>query len=367
MSQPGSILTLHAQRYPAMEAEDYIKLLYQSEFGPGHLVAEGDALTWLEEEYDQAVAEGYAPSYTAEAIGEGLCRFHLDPRQLRREDLPLLARCFTLSARERGSKAGLWRKLGQLTALSWAGKLPLDVTALENTLADYDAAGCPALHHSPDYREAYHPHYRVIDRDLALYAPALRAIDAALRETEGPVIVAVDGRCASGKSTFAARCGLLFDCNVFHMDDFFLPPELRTPERLAAPGGNVHYERAAEEIFAPLIRGEAVHHAAFDCHTFTMGESETTPFRRLNIVEGSYALHPALAGYSQLHIFLTCSPDTQLARLARRETPESLEKFKERWIPMEEAYFTGLSIESQCDVVVDTTRLPTKGREVEAP
>ena len=43
----------------------------------------------------------------------------------------------------------------------------------------------------------------------------------------------------------------------------------------------------------------------------------------------------------------------------RRESPESLERFKERWIPMEEAYFSGLAIESQCDVVVDTSHLPT--------
>ena len=47
MNQLENILTLHARRYPAMEAADYIKLLYQSEFGPGHMVAEGDALACL--------------------------------------------------------------------------------------------------------------------------------------------------------------------------------------------------------------------------------------------------------------------------------------------------------------------------------
>lgn len=359
MNQLENILTLHARRYPAMEAADYIKLLYQSEFGPGHMVAEGDALACLQTEFARAEEEGYAPAYTIEAIGGGLCRFHLDPRTVTQADLPLLARCFSLSAKERGTMTGLWQKLGFLTALSWSGGIPQDVTTLEKTLAEYAAEGCPALHHSEGYREAFHPHYRVIDRDLSIYGPALKAIDTALRENEGPIIAAVDGRCASGKSTFAARCAQLFDCNVFHMDDFFLPPELRTPERLAAPGGNVHYERAAEEIFAPVSRGEAARHAAFDCHTFTMGETQTAPRKRLNIVEGSYALHPALAGYSRLHIFLTCSPEVQLSRLARRESPESLERFKERWIPMEEAYFSGLAIESQCDVVVDTSHLPT--------
>lgn len=361
MSVLRNILPLHAGRYPAMEARDYVKLLYQSEFGPGHLISDpGSALPLLREELAQAREESYAPAYAVEAIGGGLCRFHLDPRLLTEEDLPLLAQCLALSAWPRGSVAGLCRKLGELAALCWAGQLPLDREKLELFLALYEGRGFPALHHSESYREAYRPHYRVMDRDLAVYAPALRAIDAALRQGEGPLIVAVDGRCAAGKTTFAQRAGELFDCNVFHMDDFFLPFEKRTPERLAAPGGNVDYERAGEELFGPLSRGEALAHRAFDCSTGTMGDPVGIPFQRLNIVEGSYALHPALAGYSQLHLFFTCSPEVQLERLGRREEPESLENFREKWIPLEEAYFSGLSIETQCDVTVDTSRLPVQ-------
>ena len=142
------------------------------------------------------------------------------------------------------------------------------------------------------------------------------------------------------------------------MDDFFLPPAKRTPERLATPGGNVDYERAATELFEPLRREEAVAHRRFDCSTMTMGEPEGIPFRRLNLVEGSYALHPELRNYATLRIFFTCSAEVQLSRLERRETPESLKKFKERWIPMEENYFGPLSIEHQCDILVDTSRLP---------
>ncbi len=358
------ILTLHAKRYPAMAAEDYVKLLYQSEFGPGHMVDAGDGamLERLEAEFDRASAEGYAPAYTVEAIGGGLCRLHLDPRQLKKEDLPLVLRCFAASAESRGSKEGLWTKLGLLAGLSWTGELPLDVEELEAFLARYDDAGTPAISHSEGYREAYTPHYRVMDRDLALYLPALKAIDKALRETEGPVIAAVDGRCASGKSTFARRAAQVFDsCSVFHMDDFFLPFEKRTPERLAAPGGNVDYERAAAEVFEPLSRGEEVALRVFDCSDGSFGEPETIPFRRLNIVEGSYSLHPALSGYSQVHIFLTCSPEAQMARLEKRESEKSLQNFKDRWIPMEEAYFEKLSVMDQCDVVVDTTKLPGRG------
>lgn len=362
MSVLKNILSLHAQRYPAMEVRDYVKLLYQSEFGPGHPVSREEALASLESELAQAAEEDYAPEYAVEAIGGGLCRSHLDPRLLTREDLPLLSRCLVLSSHPRGDLRGLWAKLGVLSAMAWAGELPLDPGELELFLALYDSQGCPPLRHSDAYREVYGPHYRVMDRDLALYAPALRAIDALLRNTEGPVIVAVDGRCASGKTTFAQKAAELFeDCNVFHMDDFFLPPEKRTPERLATPGGNVDYERAATELFEPLRREEAVAHRRFDCHTMTMGDPQGIPFRRLNLIEGSYALHPQLRDYAALRIFFTCAPQVQLSRLERRESPESLEKFKERWIPMEENYFDSLSVEKQADVVLDTSRLPVQG------
>ena len=60
------------------------------------------------------------------------------------------------------------------------------------------------------------------------------------------VIVSIDGPCAAGKTTLAGKLSELYDCNVFHMDDFFLRPEQRTPARFAQPGGNVDYERFQE-------------------------------------------------------------------------------------------------------------------------
>ncbi|MDE6108307.1 MAG: uridine kinase, partial [Oscillospiraceae bacterium] len=172
------------------------------------------------------------------------------------------------------------------------------------------------------------------------FLPAVNAIEKALRETEGPVIVTIDGRCASGKTTLAALCAKHFDCNVFHMDDFFLPYEMRTRSRLATPGGNVDHERAKAQIFEPLSRGEPVTFSRFNCSTGTLEPPTTVPAARLAIVEGSYSHHPQLAGYSNLKFFLTCDSGEQLRRLALR-CPEKVEDFKTRWIPMEEAYFKG--------------------------
>ena len=73
----------------------------------------------------------------------------------------------------------------------------------------------------------------------------------------GMRIIAIDGRCAAGKTTLAARLAKELGGDVIHMDDFFLPPALRTQERRSEPGGNVHYERFLTEVIPKLASGQA--------------------------------------------------------------------------------------------------------------
>lgn len=66
------------------------------------------------------------------------------------------------------------------------------------------------------------------------FEPAVQAIRQLQKEreaSEAPILVAIDGRCGSGKTTLGEYLGQVFDCNVFRMDDFFLRMEQRTPER----------------------------------------------------------------------------------------------------------------------------------------
>ena len=51
--------------------------------------------------------------------------------------------------------------------------------------------------------------------------PIKRQIDDLLCQ-RNQVIVAIDGSCTSGKTTLATHLAEIYDCNVFHMDDFFL-------------------------------------------------------------------------------------------------------------------------------------------------
>ena len=109
------------------------------------------------------------------------------------------------------------------------------------------------------------------------------------------LVLTIDGRCAAGKTTLAARLAELCDCNVIHMDHFFLCSKHNTMERLQQAGGNMDYVRFCEEILIPLHEGRK----------FSYGE-------------------------------------------------DGVLMFQERWIPMENTYFHSFRIQEKCDLYFKT-------------
>ncbi len=167
------------------------------------------------------------------------------------------------------------------------------------------------------------------------------------------VFVAIDGPCTSGKTTLATVLQRRFGGNVLHMDDFFLRPEQRTPERFAEPGGNVDRERFEDEVLAPLAAGKIAQYRPWDCHIGDFAASRNVEPARLTIVEGSYSMHPALRGYYDLMICLTIDSGEQLRRLEARN-PRMLQRFIDEWIPLENRYFASTETRTAADMIVDT-------------
>ena len=158
------------------------------------------------------------------------------------------------------------------------------------------------------------------DRSPEYICPLLVRIDRLMAERER-VLVAIDGGSASGKTTLGALLQSIYACPVFHMDDFFLRPEQRTPERFSEPGGNVDRERFLEEVLIPLREGRPVDYRRFDCATFTIAPPRRIEPGRLNIIEGAYAMHPDLAPYYDLAVFLAVSAEKQRERILKRNAP----------------------------------------------
>lgn len=178
-------------------------------------------------------------------------------------------------------------------------------------------------------------------------------IDSLLSEKE-PVIIAIDGRCGSGKSTLGKLLAEHYNCDLLHLDDFFLRPEQRSEKRLATPGENVDHERFLKEVLLPIKQNGAAEFRPFDCKTQSLKSPVSISAGRILIVEGSYCLHPNLREFYDLRIFITVSKAEQLKRIAERSGEAAAERFKNIWIPLEESYFTHYDIQNLCDITIET-------------
>ncbi|MCF0115987.1 MAG: hypothetical protein HUJ56_11605, partial [Erysipelotrichaceae bacterium] len=127
-----------------------------------------------------------------------------------------------------------------------------------------------------------------------------------LVEQHDTLLIAIDGMCGSGKSVLGKRIAEVFDGNLFHMDDFYLQAYQRTEKRYATPGENADHERFEREVLIPLMHKDDVQYHTFNHEDFSVNKEYTLiPYKKINIVEGSYTLHKDLQKYFDYSIYLT--------------------------------------------------------------
>lgn len=158
-----TILKEHAARYPLMMPEDAVKLIYQSEFGGGHLIEDADSCRkFLYDEYASTVHNADVPH--SELIGGGFVRVNLaalDPGEL-----DWLFDRFVESANShKGDESSF------LTSLDWMcarfDEIGFSFTKAELTayIDGYIKTGIRPVSHSERYRAAYRPSYRVVKEE----------------------------------------------------------------------------------------------------------------------------------------------------------------------------------------------------------
>lgn len=164
MEELRQILSFHAVCYPQMEPTDAVKLIYQNEFGGGHLIRDpSSCLRYLRAEYAAIGKMGHEPKTVD--IGNGLVRVNL--YALTPEALEQVGQAFLKSAAvHKGRQERFLQKLQLLRQLTEEGIFAFDTTALDHYLARYYKAGCPMVSHSEQYRTAYHPAYRIVRKEL---------------------------------------------------------------------------------------------------------------------------------------------------------------------------------------------------------
>ncbi|HHW30816.1 MAG TPA: hypothetical protein GXX20_03950 [Clostridiaceae bacterium] len=363
-----ALLLKHYHLYPRMQIQDVVKLIYQNEFAGGHMIEnEEDSLRKLQNEwhtietsigaYIELLEQNSTDKKTScdffEDIGNNLYRLSLIALKYSDISLETINRFFVNTSNSiQGSIQSFEKKLDVLRQCCSDGLLPYSLEELENYLYSYKEKGYPPVSHSETYRASYFPAYRIVKSEYCYFYEVFCRIDSLLKSKD-MVIIAIDGNCAAGKSTLAALLADVYECNLFHMDDFFLTPELRTEERLKEIGGNVDYVRFKEEVMDGINSRCRFQYRKYDCRQMAFGEPVLVTPKKLNIIEGSYSMHPTLIGNYDLKIFLHIDEKEQKSRIINRNGAFMLKKFLDLWIPLENLYFKELNIKGQSDLVYD--------------
>lgn len=314
----------HLRRHPAAQAEDALKFVFQAMLGPGHLISSRETA----EEYIAREEAGLTPDPSeplTEELSPAWCRLNL--RRAMAEGLTprvisgLMTASFPAPAFTRQDVLDCCARIvppgGRFADVLSADWLPS---------------------HSEKYHEAYRPAYRVIPAGWIPCLPAV--IETAGKLSALPrVLLTVDGPCASGKTTLALRLAEVFGAFAAHTDDYVVPHARKTAERLAVPGGNCDWERLSEELIVPWKRGTKTVYRRYDCAADRFAPGGPVPPDGLMILEGSCCNLPAIRACADVRVFLTAPESVRRARLERRESPESLQRFDTLWIPLENAYF----------------------------
>ena len=324
-------LKYHLKKYPKMTNQDIIKLIYQETLGPNHIISDQNrVLNYLQKELEENHS---LFNNLYEYLGTNYVRMDIHKYYQYFNNIDTLFNLF-------------------LNSLSPNQDLNLLKDTLNNflTIDDLKDYNYLPVSHSDIYKSSYLPHYRIIKSSLLTIEHKVIQLDNYLSLLPSKSIISLEGRCASGKSTITSK--LKHKYTIIPIDDFFLPINLKTKERLNEIGGNINYELVKKmlvELKQALKRNLGVFsYSAFDCSKQEYYTKEIILKDKV-ILEGVYSASIYFRELIDKIAYLFVDKETQLKRINNRSLKE---KFINEWIPLEEKYFKHILIEEIADIII---------------
>ena len=159
------------QTYPKSRLLDIYKSCFQDYLGAEHLVSDRQMVkAYLDEELNNTSLDDLMPWYY-EPCGIDSSYYRVSIRAIKEslvsEDLLLNAFIRSANTEKRPSVESWskrWHKI-----IGTINQMKLDLPNFQEDKQFIDSVlsvGKYAISHSPDYREAYHPHYRIVERSI---------------------------------------------------------------------------------------------------------------------------------------------------------------------------------------------------------
>ena len=322
----------HLNKYPYIQKEDKIKLIYQGLLGPNHLNLNKDMVKpRIEKELTE---ESNTQENIYEWISSDYLRVNICKYNELNNSIDDLVNNFVKS-----SNTSLY------TIDDFKKELNTYLTV--NELKDYNYQ---PISHSNIYRSTYLPHYLVINKDYLEISLRIQNLDNFMMKTKEYTITSVEGKCTSGKTTITSALSNKY--TVIQIDQFFLSKERKTKERLLEIGGNIDYELVKENLQkiknAWLKNLGKVEIKVYDCSTNTYHQ-EVVELKEKIILEGVYSYHKYFNDLIDYLVYIYVDEKTQLERVNKRIMKE---RFINEWIPLENKYFDYYKVYDICDLII---------------
>lgn len=153
--------------HPSIQMQDVLKMCFQAVFGVEHMLTDVErAKQYFHQEYEATPASFSIPLY--EPISESFCRINLAAWKARDLDPDELFDLFVASANYNipGTRTDLNNCAKSVEKIIAKGLLPFTLEEWQSTYNEYKNNGMLPVRHSEAYRQAEHPAYRLIRKNL---------------------------------------------------------------------------------------------------------------------------------------------------------------------------------------------------------
>lgn len=187
---------------------------------------------------------------------------------------------------------------------------------------------------------------------------AISMIGEIMRDSKRPILVALDGRSGTGKTTIAREIAERLGGVEIVADNFWAGGsneewDRKSPKEKAEMA--IDWRRVRTEVLEPLLAGQPAAWHPFNWKTGHGLSDETlhSEPRPLIVLDGAYSTRPELQDITDVRILVEVPSDNdRRKRLREREGEDFMKDWHARWDEAEDYYFTKVRSRDSFDLVI---------------
>ena len=178
-----------------------------------------------------------------------------------------------------------------------------------------------------------------------------------LRDFHTNLVVALDGRSGTGKSTLGVEIGAAVSGTYVDQDDFYSGGEL-DHWRVVNPETRIDecidWRRVLRDVILPFRAARQIHYHSFNWDTMEGLDPEAISLAPSDvlILDGAYSTRAELVPYLDLTVLVTLDDDVRRQRIMDREGEDWTLEWFTVWDAAEDLYFGEMRQESDFDIVI---------------